>query len=144
MNDKPVILVGLLVGLGVLTFPFWYTLSAARTAGPPDLELPVGRPHCVEDVSYMKAHHMELLEQWREAVVREGKCRYASKTYGESYTMSLTKTCLDCHSSRERFCDRCHDYMNVQSSRLFPLVASGDGKSASVGCWDCHNVPKEK
>ncbi len=39
--------------------------------------------------------------------------------------MSLTLTCLECHSNKDKFCDRCHDYLRV-----------------SPGCWDCHNVPK--
>jgi hypothetical protein len=41
--------------------------------------------------------------------------------------MSLTNTCItQCHSNKAKFCDRCHDYMNVQP-----------------WCWDCHNFPKE-
>jgi hypothetical protein len=40
--------------------------------------------------------------------------------------MSLTRTCLDCHSNKAEFCDRCHTYMAVDPY-----------------CWDCHVEPKE-
>lgn len=46
MNDKPVILVGLVVFLALATFPGWYTLGAAALfsddASPPDLPPPAG------------------------------------------------------------------------------------------------------
>jgi hypothetical protein len=41
--------------------------------------------------------------------------------------MSLSNTCLDCHSNKAEFCDRCHNYASV-----------------SPYCWDCHiDNPKE-
>jgi hypothetical protein len=32
---------------------------------------------------------------------------------GKLFNMSLSNTCLDCHSNKEKFCDRCHDYASV-------------------------------
>ena len=98
MNDKPVILVGLIVGLLALTFPFWYTAAVGRPASPPQIPLPEGESECVEDGPYMKAHHMELLNQWRDLVVRDGQKTYVSKTYGKQYEMSLTRTCMGCEA----------------------------------------------
>jgi len=144
MNDKPVITVGLVVGLVLLTFPFWYTRAAGRTASPPQLELPGDKSQCVENVEYMRAHHMELLIQWRDAVVREGdRTPYVSKAYGTKYEKSLTKTCMGCHANRETFCDKCHEYAGVSS--LHPVQPLGaDGRSRTgvpgIGCWDCHHV----
>jgi hypothetical protein len=123
-------MVALAVGLVALTFPFWYTLAAGRGDPSPAVELPAGGSRCVEDKDYMKAHHMELLKQWQQAVVREGKSApYESKAFGTKHKMSLTKTCLSvgCHTNRETFCDRCHNQVNVHPA-----------------CWDCHNEPKEK
>jgi hypothetical protein len=126
MNDKPVIMVGLVAGLVLLTFPFWYTRAAGRAGAPPDLELPDGATPCVEDREYMRAHHMELLDRWRDAVVRKGdQAPYVSQTFGTKHKKSLTKTCMACHTSRETFCDKCHEYANVASA---------------IRCWDCHHV----
>ena len=46
---------------------------------------------------------------------------------GKQYTMSLINTCMKCHTSKAKFCDRCHNYMAV-----------------TPDCWDCHIAPKEK
>jgi len=119
VNDKPVILVGLVVALVALTFPIWYALASGQTGPPPELKLPDG--HCVEDAAFMRAHHMNLLDDWRNQVVREGKKNYVSKTYGETYEMSLTRTCLRCHGDRKEFCCQCHSYANVEPT-----------------CWNCH------
>jgi hypothetical protein len=136
MNDKKTIVIGLVVALVVLTLPFWYSFAAGRPEPAPSLALPPG--HCVE--KDMRARHIELIDQWRDAVVREGETDpYESQDYpGELYERSLTKTCLlQCHAIaqaeatpagttqtltvRQRFCQQCHDYANVRPD-----------------CWDCH------
>jgi hypothetical protein len=124
MSDKAKTLIGLAVVLILAAFPTWQTLGAAGESGRPELELPEGETSCIEETEYMSAHHMELLNQWRNAVVREGKTEYTS-TSGETYTMSLTGTCMDCHDNGETFCNRCHDYANV-----------------APRCWDCHIEPE--
>jgi hypothetical protein len=68
----------------------------------------------------MKAKHMELLDQWRDAAVRRSERVYVA-TDGHHYEISLTGTCLRCHSDPAKFCDRCHAYAGVD-----------------VFCWDCH------
>jgi nitrate/TMAO reductase-like tetraheme cytochrome c subunit len=40
--------------------------------------------------------------------------------------MSLSQTCLGCHSNKEKFCDSCHTYSGVKPN-----------------CWNCHVVPQE-
>ncbi|MGC8642906.1 MAG: sulfate reduction electron transfer complex DsrMKJOP subunit DsrJ [Isosphaeraceae bacterium] len=139
MSDRPKIIVGLVVGLAGLTSPLWYTWAAGHPQSPPQLERPGGQ--CVEDREYMRDHHMQLLDQWRTAVVREGQRMYVSKAYGTSHEMSLTKTCMGCHTSRETFCDRCHEYAGVAS--LHPLGQFGTAQLAEtrgIGCWDCHHT----
>jgi len=126
MNDKPTILVGLAVVLLGLTFPVWHSLAPGRSVEPPDLELPAGRLRCVEETPYMRAHHVDLLDQWRESVVRDGNETYVSEAFGESHRMSLTGTCMACHTNRRTFCDRCHAYVNV---------------AAELNCWECHVDP---
>jgi hypothetical protein len=78
----------------------------------------------VEPIEYMRKNHVDLLNNWKERVVRNGELRYVASD-GKEYTMSLTLTCLNCHSNKANFCDRCHEYVRV-----------------SPRCWDCHNVPK--
>jgi hypothetical protein len=139
MNDKRVIVVGLVIALVVLTFPFWYTLGAGRPDPPPEFKR--ADADCVEDD--MRARHMSLLNEWRDAVVRDGEKKpYISKAYKTSHKMSLTETCLSgCHATatnpkpasvgeecptptRATFCHQCHNYANVQPT-----------------CWDCHVEP---
>jgi hypothetical protein len=126
MSDRTKTLIGLAVVLIVAAFPMWQTLGAADDAARPELELPEDETQCVEETAFMSARHMELLNQWRNAVVREGETEYTS-TSGETYTMSLTGTCMDCHDNREAFCTRCHDYANV-----------------APRCWNCHIEPEER
>ena len=125
MNDKGLIIAGLAVFVAVAMFPVWYTLGLAEDASPPVLELPEDGSQCIEKTQWMIENHMKLLRQWRNAVVREGQKTYISEDFGDSHEMSLTKTCLKCHSDRETFCNRCHNYADV-----------------SPGCWNCHLDPK--
>jgi len=68
---------------------------------------------------------MDLLNEWRDQVVREND-RYEIGSDGVRFERSLSNTCLNCHVNKDKFCDKCHDYMGVQPY-----------------CWDCHLVPKE-
>lgn len=121
MNSKGMVMLGLVVFLIGATFPIWYTRAAGDPAYQPEIELPKGETKCVEDKEYMTAWHMDLLNQWRDEVVREGKRVYVSEAYGVEHEMSLTKTCIKCHADKTTFCDRCHNYADV-----------------APYCWDCH------
>jgi hypothetical protein len=125
MADKGKILLGLFIFVILVTFPFWSRLAAAGEPEPGRLELeyPAGAEACVEDSAWMSANHMNLLNQWRDDLVRHGNTEYVSSS-GETYLKSLTKTCLDCHEDRDAFCTRCHDYADVQPT-----------------CWECHTTP---
>ena len=121
MYDSGKIITGLVIFGGLVTFPIWYGVGLTGYAAPPDRELPEGATQCVEDKEYMIANHMDLLNRWRDAVVRDGLKTYTSETFGTEHEMSLTRTCMDCHENRETFCTRCHDFANVAPT-----------------CWDCH------
>jgi len=120
MYDGPKIIAGIVVFVGVVTLPFWYTTAAGNPAERPEPVLPVGQQSCVESRQFMRDNHMELLNEWRNAAVRRGKRTYVS-TNGARYEVSLTKTCLSCHNDRQAFCQRCHDYAGVHPD-----------------CWGCH------
>lgn len=121
MKDKNKILAGLVIFIAVITFPFWFNMGKAAPA--PELELTAkakAAKTCVMPTEYMKAEHMQLLDVWRHNVVRNGERMFVNDE-GKLFDMSLSNTCLDCHSNKEKFCDRCHDYASVQPY-----------------CWDCH------
>lgn len=126
MNDMAKILAGLVVFAVLATSPFWLNALAGPESDPPELVLPANEKNCVEDVQTMRESHMDLLDEWRDTVVRTGERMYVSKANGEQFEMSLTNTCLGCHTKREDFCNRCHDYVAV-----------------SPYCWDCHVEPGE-
>ncbi len=129
MFDSGKIIAGLLIFLALVTFPFWY--ERGRTATPPALSLDTPEirklavKECVAPAPYMRASHMDLLHSWRDAVVRNEDRVYVSSE-GKKYNMSLSQTCLGCHSNKEKFCDTCHNYQGVKPN-----------------CWDCHVVPME-
>ena len=123
MRERGLILTGLLFLLLLLTFPAWYNRAAGTSSRPPELKLPVNEKHCVAPVEYMRTRHMDLLIAWREQVVREGE-RVFTAFDGKRYQISLTKTCMSCHTSKADFCDKCHNYTGVK-----PI------------CWDCHVDP---
>ncbi len=128
MYDKGKVIAGIVIFAIVATFPFWFNMGKASPA--PELKLTEkakAAQKCVRDTAYMKAEHMQLLDIWREEVVRGGSRVYVNSE-GKEFDMSLSNTCLDCHSNKTEFCDKCHDYASVDPY-----------------CWDCHvDNPKEK
>lgn len=126
--DKNKVFVGLLVFVAIMTFPFWYNHGKAAP-GPVLVLTPEAKAAkvCVRPTDFMRADHMQLLNFWRNTVVRDGKRIYVNEN-GKAYNMSLSNTCLGCHSNKAEFCDRCHNYASVRPY-----------------CWNCHlDNPKEK
>jgi hypothetical protein len=72
-----------------------------------------------------------MLNDWRDNVVRSDS-RFLMKdgknvmVKGEKAEMSLSRTCMKCHTSKANFCDQCHNYLDVKPY-----------------CWDCHVAPEE-
>jgi len=125
MYDGKYIVSGLLIFLAVLASPGLWNIATGKANAQPNPVLATQEKECVEPVDFMRAEHPQLLADWREHVVRTGDRTYTSST-GKKFEMSLTKTCLDCHSNKTEFCDSCHAYAAVKPT-----------------CWDCHSVPKE-
>jgi len=156
MYDGGKIIAGLVIGVGLLMFPFFYNAGkAAKVPEPVLTEKAKEAKECVAPTPYMQAYHMQLLDDWRHEVVRDGDRYYTTgemldkrldkkiisigKDYfagvdeesqvtpGKVHYKSLQVTCLECHSNKSKFCDQCHDYMGVDPY-----------------CWDCHLEPEEK
>jgi hypothetical protein len=127
---KNMIMVGLAVFVLAVLSPFWFNMVTTTQAAPePEL---LGKAKeatkCVLDKYDMRANHMSLLDEWRDAVVRDADRIYVAAN-GHSFNMSLStgeNSCLGCHEDKAKFCDSCHDYTSV-----------------SPYCWECHTNPKE-
>jgi hypothetical protein len=123
MHDTGKIVLGLGVFAGLVTGPVWYSVGRGK-GEPPELQRPADAKQCIEPTSYIRARHMELLDSWRDAVVRRGERVYVASD-GRHHAMSLTGTCLGCHVEPAKFCIRCHEYAGVEAF-----------------CWDCHQQRK--
>ena len=118
----------LIIFLVLLLFPLWYQKGDTMSAPEPELtEIAIAKNEgkCIESKDFMTTQHMKMLDQWRNEVVRDGD-RYYTSTDGKTYYKSLQVTCMECHSNKSKFCDKCHNYAGV-----------------SPFCWDCHIAPKE-
>lgn len=122
MYNPGKIIAGLIVFVLFVTFPLWYNAAMGSGVDAPQLKKPVGENNCVESKEYMRASHMDLLNVWRDDVVRDGS-RF---TEGGKYLKSLSNGCLKCHENRKDFCKKCHDYAGVETF-----------------CWECHIAERE-
>ena len=125
MRDKGRIFLGLGAFLVLISFPVWYNVATGKATYTPELAKVTKATECVRDSVWMTANHMDLLDEWRDRVVREGE-RWDVDAHGREVEMSLTHTCLNCHEKRAEFCDKCHNFVSVDPY-----------------CWDCHVDPEE-
>ena len=127
MYNKGKIITGLVIFAVFFTSPFLYGLVKSGPAPEPELS-PKAKlaKECVEAKEYMVESHMQILNEWRDEAVRNGKRTYIA-TDGKEYTVSLQNTCMECHNNKSKFCDQCHNYAGVDPY-----------------CWECHIEPKEK
>lgn len=123
MHDASRILIGLGIFVALFAYPFYNNLGQAYEE--PKLQKAKGET-CVEDPKWMRANHMQVLNDWRNEVVRYNNRLYVSALNGKGYEMSLQKTCMECHTSKVEFCDACHN-----------------ANSVNPYCWDCHVPPVE-
>lgn len=125
--NKKIIIAGIITFFVIITFPFWYNMGKAAPLPEPKLtDKAKAAKECVRPKEFMKTEHMQLLDVWRDTVTRDAKRIYVNSK-GKEFQMSLSDTCLDCHSEKAEFCDKCHNYVSVDPY-----------------CWDCHIDPKEK
>ncbi|MCF8055492.1 MAG: sulfate reduction electron transfer complex DsrMKJOP subunit DsrJ [Desulfocapsa sp.] len=124
MYNKGTIIPGLIFFVLFVTFPVWFQGLKAGDMPKPELP-PGGEKQCVMPADYMRANHMQLLNEWRDNVLRDGN-REILEINGKKYPKGLQMACMECHSRKEKFCDSCHTYAAVDPY-----------------CWDCHLTPNE-
>lgn len=137
MQNSGKIIIGIVIFAAMFSSPFWLNMSGSEKPGSePNIEYVVdtSKVDCIADKEYMRANHMEMLNEWRDKVVRLNE-RYLKDNDGnivnwdgttKPVEMSLSLTCLKCHSNKSGFCDECHNYMDVKPY-----------------CWDCHVDPEK-
>ena len=132
MYDSGKIIVCLIIFIALVTFPFYNNIGKVNAKpelkiDTPEIQkLPEQERKCVEPKEFMRGGHMQLLNDWRDSVVRNGN-RVYKNSVSKEFNMSLQNECMRCHSNKKDFCDKCHNYMAVKPY-----------------CWDCHIAPKEK
>ncbi len=124
MYNKGTIIAGLAIFVLFVTFPIWFNGLDAGPLPKPELP-PGGEKLCVAPASEMRDTHMQLLNEWRDDVLRNSD-RVSVTVDGKEYRKGLQMACMQCHSNKEKFCDSCHEYVAVQPT-----------------CWDCHLTPVE-
>jgi len=112
----------------IILFPLGYSIVcpvfSQGSAGPepfyesPDMKFGT---ECVEDTSYMRYHHMDLLKEIRHKAMREG----IRGNVGLSDCGNGKNSCRKCHASFEGFCNRCHARVNLR-----------------IDCLGCHYYPE--
>jgi len=117
------IVAGLVIFIAMLTAPFALG-TMTKQYKEPELKLPKNEKECIESTEWMRANHMQLLNEWRDWALRDGKRTYTNHK-GKEFTISLQNTCMKCHTSKADFCDKCHNDAGV-----------------SPYCWDCHVQPE--
>ena len=103
----------------LIILPFVYSVvshvfAQNRQDEKPFLQMPDPKyQQCIRDTEYMRYHHWELLRAIREEVVRHG-----------IRTDEGLGMCKNCHTSREQFCNKCHDSVSM-----------------TPDCFNCHYYP---
>jgi hypothetical protein len=123
MYDGNKVIPGLIIFVALMAFPVLKNMGNAGQV--PKLEKPEGVKECVKPIQYMRTTHMQMLNEWRDEVLRDGD-RALVEVGGKKYEKSLMMGCLNCHKDKKKFCDECHTYTAVNPY-----------------CWDCHFPPKE-
>jgi hypothetical protein len=123
MYSSNFVITAALVVLALFTSPFWLSKSGYKR---PDVQLPADEKECVEPAAFMRAEHMQMLNEWRDQALRNENRVYVASN-GKKWEISLQNTCLKCHANTEQFCDACHI-----SNSVYPY------------CWTCHIELKAK
>lgn len=114
------------ISVVIILLPLGYSVVySAFSQGAPLPEGPDTEGFCLNDVprKHMRFHHMDLLKDLRDEMVRDGKGKV--EFFGKTRQVELGQ-CWDCHASRKEFCNRCHEPVN-----LYP------------DCFRCHYGPDD-
>lgn len=140
------IIASLIIFVAFLTFPFFYNMGKANAGPDVNLSTPaiqqLADKQCVESTEFMRANHMQLLNQWRTEAIRNGQSVYIN-SQGKSFDISLQDTCLKCHSTESEKAAQTGGVINPATDVSPIFCASCHNYSAvKPNCWSCHFEPK--
>jgi hypothetical protein len=129
MHDGGKILIGLIIGVGLLLFPFYYNAGKAAKAPDPVLtEKAKEAKYCVAPTPYMQRYHMQFLDDWRHTVVRNGD-RYYDTSEGTWHLKAMD--ILNYTVGEDLGKDLKGFYEGTEGKTFY--------KSLQVTCMDCHS-----
>ncbi len=158
MYDGGKIIAGLIIGIGLLLSPFIYNAGKAAKAPEPELSAKAKEAkECVAPKQYMTAWHMHLLDNWRNAVVRDGERYYDTqqdKWWNYRFDTRLIEqwrrlvsgvdegdkkfgTDKTYYKSLQVTCMDCHSNKSKFCDQCHDYLG------VAPYCWDCHVEPKE-
>ncbi len=159
MYDGGKIIPGLIIALCLFLSPFLY--NAGKAAKPPEVELsPKAKEakECIAPKAYMTVWHMQLLDNWRHEVVRNGDRFYNSEQdlwwnlrfdyrLMENWRRFVSgvgeeekvpgKAGKVYYKSLQVTCMDCHSNKSKFCDECHNYLG------VTPYCWDCHIAPKE-
>ncbi len=143
MYDRSKIIIGIVIFLGVIAFPFYYNNVLGKSsdvkakgksnvlAGKKDvdaLHFHIGGEKKQRTLKDMRANHMKILDSWRNEVVRDG-IRKPGR--------SLQNGCLSCHAKEKK------NAMKIGDKEATACEDCHVKTGTQLYCWECHFDPKE-
>lgn len=174
MYDAGKIITGLIIGLAFLVFPIWYNLGTAMPPAPDPKLTPKAKEakECIRPKADMKTSHMQILDDWRNAVVRDTQRYYVpvkEKADRPELTVITTARNLignvlvevpgfgEFRSSVDKPDQRFHTggakqvemslqntCMDCHSNKKDFCDQCHNYTNVNPFCWDCHLQPEEK
>src|SRR5512143_4142814 len=103
----------ILVFAAIAAFPVYYNIGRVNAKPEPKVDTPAiqewekqyGKKECVESKEFMRTEHMQLINLWRDSVVRDMNRQYISTSNHKKFNMSLQNGCMQCHSNKKKFSD---------------------------------------
>ena len=127
MNKNRLVALGLILFVLLFTFPVLMNLgkSVAKTQPPAMLQDQKAMQELadklgVKNIDEFRERHKQVLAEWKDIVVRDGKRVYVTKD-GREIPISLQNL-----ASQPQYCSDCHDYAGIKKPN----------------CWTCHVEPK--
>lgn len=127
MNKNRLVALGLILFVLLFTFPVLMNLgkSVAKTQPPAMLQDQKAMQELadklgVKNIDEFRERHKQVLAEWKDIVVRDGKRIYVTKD-GREIPISLQNL-----ASQPQYCNDCHDYAGIEKPN----------------CWTCHVEPK--
>lgn len=127
MNKNRLVALGLILFVLLFTFPVLMNLGKSVTSTQPPSLLQdqkamqeLADKLGVKNIDEFRERHKQVLAEWKDSVVRDGKRIYVTKD-GREIPISLQNL-----ASQPQYCNACHDYVGIEKPN----------------CWTCHVEPK--